>query len=435
MSEVKFKKIARQMSGGQTIGGYAIILTTAAIIVTTIGWASWTKLDRVTRGPATAVSALQNQRIQAAEGGVILQRYVSENSIVQSGDILFELDPVDANSELNRVRQRRNALAVKELRLRAEINGEDLQINNDLAEDTPEVSKSEMQLFQARRIDLVGRLSVLNEQLGQRRQTLQSSETRKASLERTAGFLMEEIAVVEPLVKENIAPVTRLLALQRELEQTRNEIEQAALQRETSRSGITEMLREIENTQSAYRLRAIGELNDVVAERSELLQALPRLEERVTRTTVRAPMDGVVNRLNYRTPGGFVKSGDVLLELVPTRDGLLMQGKIQPKDISRIRVGDFAHIRLSAYDSSRYGTLDGEVIRISPDAIPDETGQGGSHYLVDVEITGQIELENGQAVEVLPGMTGTVDVVSGKRTVLDYFWQPIARVQELALRD
>ena len=435
MSEVKFKKIARQMSGGQTIGGYAIILTTAAIIVTTIGWASWTKLDRVTRGPATAVSALQNQRIQAAEGGVILQRYVSENSIVQSGDILFELDPVDANSELNRVRQRRNALAVKELRLRAEINGEDLQINNDLAEDTPEVSKSEMQLFQARRIDLVGRLSVLNEQLGQRRQTLQSSETRKASLERTAGFLMEEIAVVEPLVKENIAPVTRLLALQRELEQTRNEIEQAALQRETSRSGITEMLREIENTQSAYRLRAIGELNDVVAERSELLQALPRLEERVTRTTVRAPMDGVVNRLNYRTPGGFVKSGDVLLELVPTRDGLLMQGKIQPKDISRIRVGDFAHIRLSAYDSSRYGTLDGEVIRISPDAIPDETGQGGSHYLVDVEITGQIELENGQAVEVLPGMTGTVDVVSGKRTVLEYFWQPIARVQELALRD
>ena len=292
-----------------------------------------------------------------------------------------------------------------------------------------------MQLFQARRIDLVGRLSVLNEQLGQRRQTLQSSETRKASLERTAGFLMEEIAVVEPLVKENIAPVTRLLALQRELEQTRNEIEQAALQRETSRSGITEMLREIENTQSAYRLRAIGELNDVVAERSELLQALPRLEERVTRTTVRAQMDGVVNRLNYRTPGGFVKSGDVLLELVPTRDGLLMQGKIQPKDISRIRVGDFAHIRLSAYDSSRYGTLDGEVIRISPDAIPDETGQGGSHYLVDVEITGQIELENGQAVEVLPGMTGTVDVVSGKRTVLDYFWQPIARVQELSLRD
>ena len=123
MSEVKFKKIARQMSGWQTIGGYAIILTTAAIIVTTIGWASWTKLDRVTRGPATAVSALQNQRIQAEEGGVILQRYVSENSIVQSGDILFELDPVDANSELNRVRQRRNALAVKELRLRAEING------------------------------------------------------------------------------------------------------------------------------------------------------------------------------------------------------------------------------------------------------------------------------------------------------------------------
>lgn len=435
MSQVKFDKIARQMSGGHSIGGYAIILTTAAIVVTTIGWASLTELDRVTRGPATAVSALQNQRIQAAEGGVILQRYVSENSIVEAGDILFELDPVDANSELNRVQQRLNALAVKELRLRAEIDSAELEITAALSSSAPDVANSEAQLFQARRADLAGRLAVLNEQLGQRRQTLQSSDTRKASLERTSGFLVEEIAVVEPLVRENIAPVTRLLALQRELEQTRNEIEQAALQAETSRSGIAEMLREIENTRAAYRLRALDELNDVVAERSELLQALPRLEERVTRTTVRAPMEGVVNRLNYRTPGGFVRSGDVLLELVPTGDGLIMQGKIQPKDISRIRVGDFAHIRLSAYDSSRYGTLDGEVIRISPDAIPDETGQGGSHYLIDVEITGEIILETGQEIAILPGMTGTVDVVSGKRTVLDYFWQPIARVQELALRD
>lgn len=435
MSQVKFDKIARQMSGGHSISGYAIILTTAAIVVTTIGWASLTELDRVTRGPVTAVSALQNQRIQAAEGGVILQRYVSENSIVKAGDILFELDPVDANSELNRVQQRLNALSIKELRLRAEIDGAKLEITAALTANAPDVANSEVQLFQARQADLAGRLAVLNEQLGQRRQTLQSSEARKSSLERTSGFLVEEIAVVEPLVRENIAPVTRLLALQRELEQTRNEIEQAALQAETSRSGITEMLREIENTQAAYRLRALDELNDVVAERSELLQALPRLEERVTRTTVRAPMEGVVNSLNYRTPGGFVRSGDVLLELVPTGDGLIMQGKIQPKDISRIRVGDFANIRMSAYDSSRYGTLDGEVVRISADAIPDETGQGGSHYIIDVVITGEIILETGHKVTILPGMTGTVDVVSGKRTVLDYFWQPIARVQELALRD
>jgi adhesin transport system membrane fusion protein len=179
----------------------------------------------------------------------------------------------------------------------------------------------------------------------------------------------------------------------------------------------------------------MDELNVVVAEQSEIREALPSLEERVSRTIIRAPMEGIVSRLNFRTPGGFVNTGDVILELVPTGEALVVEAKIMPQDISRIQVDDAVRIRLSAYDSAKYGSVDGRVIRISPDALVDQENGSASHYLVEVAIEGELRLDSGELVTLIPGMTATVDVLSGKRTVLEYFWQPIAKVQDLALRD
>lgn len=201
-----------------------------------------------------------------------------------------------------------------------------------------------------------------------------------------------------------------------------------------ARSGIEELENEIANARESYRLKAMEELNVAVAEQSELREALPRLEERVSRTIIRSPMDGIVNRLNFRTPGGYINTGDVVLELVPTGEALVIEGKIAPRDISNIRPEDAVRIRFSAYDSAKYGTVDGRVLRISPDATVDEQNSGASHYLIDVAIEGELVVD-GEQVEFMPGMTATVDVLSGKRTVLEYIWQPVARVQELALRD
>lgn len=434
MAQADFKKLSREMSGRESLAGSAILISVIAMVVLFVTWASFAELDSVTRGEGKIVSSVQNQLVQAAEGGVILNRYVSENSVVSEGEVLFELDPVDASSELNRLRQRLAGLDIKELRLRAEIDGVDLDIPTEFAERSPMVALSEQSLFAARRAELAGSISVLNQQLTQRQQDLQSAQSRVQTAERTAAFLEEEIAVVEPLVRENIAPATRLLELQRQLERARGERDQALATAEQATAGISEMEAQIQNTYDNYSLRALDELNTLVAEKSELDEALPRLEERVSRTTIRAPMDGIVSRLNYRTPGGFINAGDVILELVPTGEDLILEARIQPKDISRIRADDQVRIRLSAYDSSRYGAVEGRVIRISPDAVPDENGQG-SFYLIDVAIEGELTLENGERVVFIPGMTATVDVLSGKRTVLEYFWQPIARVQELALRD
>jgi len=412
------------------------MFTIIALVGLAFAWANWAELDNVTRGEGRIVSSVQNQLVQASEGGVILRRYVTENTVVTEGEVLFELDPVDASSELNRLTQRLAGLDIKELRLRAEIDGSEFSISPDLNARSPIVALTEQSLFTARRAELSGQLSVLEQRVQQRQQDLHAGKNAVGTAKRTAGFLEEEIGVVAPLVRDNIAPATRLLELQRQLEQIRGEQDRANISISQARSGMIELETEIENARANYRLRAMDELNQVVAEKSELSESLPRLEERVSRTVIRAPMEGIVSRLNFRTPGGFVSTGDVMLELVPTGEALIIEAKIAPQDISRIRVDDKVRIRLSAYDSAKYGTVDGRVLRISPDAVVDERAQGASHYLVDVAIEGELILEETrQAVTFIPGMTATVDVLSGKRTVLEYIWQPMAKVQELALRD
>ena len=436
MSDTDFKTLSREMEGRQGLMGSTIMLTIFGLLGLLFYWASWAELDSVTRGEGRIISSVQNQLVQAAEGGVILRRFVSENSAVSAEDILFEIDPVDASSELNRLEQRLAALQIKEGRLRAEINAEDFFISGDLNARSPMVALTEQSLFVARKTELTGQLAVLEQRLRQREQDLTSAETSVGTAERTATLLEKEIAVVEPLVRDNIAPATRLLELQRQLEQVVGERDRALVAIDQARSGIKEIKMEMENASSNYKLRAMDELNSVVTEQSELGESLPRLEERVSRTVIRSPVDGIVSRLNFRTPGGFVNTGDVMLELVPTGEALIIEAKIMPKDISRISVDDEVRIRMSAYDSAKYGAVDGRVVRISPDAVVDDKNNGASHYLVDVSIEGSLTLEGSdEPVTFIPGMTATVDVLSGKRTVLEYLWQPMSRVQELALRD
>jgi adhesin transport system membrane fusion protein len=436
MSDINFASLSREMAGREGLGGSSIMFIIIVLMGSTLLWANWAELDNVTRGEGRIVSSVQNQMVQASEGGVILRRYVSENTVVAEGEVLFEIDPIDASGELNRLAQRLASLDIKELRLRSEIDGGEFSLPENLSAPSPIVALTEQSLFSARRSELAGQLAVIEQRLAQRQQDLRAAKNSFGTAERTAGLLNQEIKVVAPLVRDNIAPATRLLDLQRQLEQALGERDLSSVGIEQARSGMVELKTETKNAREGYKLRAMDELNKVVSEQSELVESLPRLEERVSRTVIRAPMDGIVSRLNFRTPGGFVNTGDVMLELVPTGEALIIEAKIMPKDISRIRVQDEVHIRLTAYDSAKYGSVDGRVLRISADAVVDKNNDGASHYLVDVAIEGDLILDgSNEPVTFIPGMTASVDVLSGKRTVLEYIWQPMSKVQELALRD
>lgn len=436
MAQMDFKSLSRDMAGRDGIGGSAILLMVLALVGLLGLWASWAELDNVTRGEGRIISSAQNQIVQAAEGGVILRRYVDENAQVKAGDILFEIDPVDANAELNLLSERLAALDIQQQRLRAELSGGAFQLAPDLRARSPLVATSEESLFAARQQALQGQLAVLNQRLTQAGQELGAAKIANQSATATADYLQEEITLVTPLVRDKIAPATRLLELKRQLEQSRGAAAQARTQIDQQIAKQAEIQAQIDNAHADYRLRALEEMAQIIAQKAELAQSQPRLIERVSRTIIRAPMDGIVNQLNFRTLGGYVKAGDVMLEMVPTGTALIIEAKIKPQDISRIRQNDAVRIRLSAYDSAKYGTIDGRVTHISPDAIVDAQAGGQSHYLITVAIEGELILDGATTpVTLIPGMTATVDVLSGKRTVLDYIWQPIARVQELALRD
>lgn len=435
MAEASFKSLSREMAGRSGIGSSLVLFIVLALVATLVAWSNYAELDNVTRGDGRVISSMQNQPVQAGEGGILLKRYVSENSTVLKDDLMFEIDPIDAASELNQMSKRLVGLNIRELRLRAEIARESkFNVPQGLASQVPTVALSEESLFAARRLELQGQINVLDQRLARSEQDVIGGKVSEDSAGRTMQLLQEEISVLEPLVRENIAPATSLLSLQRELEKARGIREGARVGVTQANLTIAEVMREIENAKDAYVLSSMDELAKLVAQQSELIEALPRLEDRVSRTLIRAPLDGVVNTLNFRTLGGYIRTGDVVLELVPTGEALIVEAKIQPQDISRIKVSDEVRIRLSAYDSSKYGHVLGRVDRISADAVIDDRSGSATHYLIDVLIEGNM-IVNGEVVDLMPGMTASVDILSGKRTVFEYFWQPIAKVNELALRD
>jgi adhesin transport system membrane fusion protein len=416
------------------ISGSAVIIFVFLLIGSLIFWASKAELDNVTRGEGKIISSVQNQNIQSTESGVIQKRFVTENSFVDEGQILFVLDPVDTSSELNQLTKRLETLEIREQRLQSEIQGKVFDPKNSSEVSDITFLNTERSLFMLRQSELAGKLSILEDKKFQRQQELENARVSLRTAKNTMDLMVEEINLIEPMVRENLAPKTQLLLLQREIETSRGSSESALVAMSKAESGISEIEKEEKNAKISYNLRSIEELNELLSEKTELAERIPRLEERVTRTVIRSPMAGIVSRLNYRTLGGFINAGDVVLELVPTDEALMIEAKIAPQDISNILVGDEAKIRLSAYDSSKYGAVMGVVSRISPDAITEENSTLGSFYLIDVKIVGSL-LVDGKEVEFLPGMTATIDVVSGKRTILEYFWQPIAKVKEIALRD
>ena len=436
MPKSKFELLSREMEEREGFGNSLIIFVIAALIATGIGWASIAELDNVTRGDGKIVSTTQNQMVQSSESGVILSRSVDENSLVAAGDILYEINPIELQSELDKLQQRAATLTVRELRLRAESNGLMFDPDPDMIAQSKDTASTEKALHLAKRKELVGLLSILELQKTQREQDLSGSQQALETSRNMLDLINSEITIINPLVRQNIMPETRLLELQREEQRMSGEMQAAITRVSKAKTGITEVENEISNSLSSYKRVALEELNGIVAELSEVNTLIPALQERVTRTLIKAPVDGIVNRINFQTVGAYVRAGDVILEIVPTGEALKLEAKIDPKDISSIRMDDFVRIRLSAYDSSKYGAIDGYVRSISPDAITDTSdGSSRSYYLLDVSIDSNITLDTGEEVVLLPGMTATVDVVSGKRTVLNYLWQPVSKVKELALRD
>jgi membrane fusion protein, adhesin transport system len=431
-----FDQLSRDLARQPSRRDLLLLLVIAALLPSFLIWAALTELDNITRGEGRLIAAEQNQVVQAGEAGVLLRRHVEENSVVSRGVLLFELDPVDAESELNRLLQRQRGAMIREARLRAELGGWEFHVPASLAAEAPQIAASEAALLEARRAELIGALRVLEEQLLQRQQALAGARSAQAAASRRRALIEAGLTSLAPLRADNLAPAQRILDLELSLEDARA-AEAAALNTAAqTEAAIRQVEEEQTNRRQSQTLRAQEELAAVLTDLAEVDQTLPLLRERVSRTQIRSPVDGIVSRLSVRTTGGYVSSGAALLEIVPTGEDLVVEAKLAPRDISAVAIGDAARVRFDAYDAARHGHADGVVSRISADALPDPSNPSMRHYTIEVALNGALPDDGaGGTARLLPGMSATVDVVSGKRSVLDYIWRPVARVQELALRD
>ena len=434
MSEIEFKSLAKEMSGKQQSSSSILLLSIVTLLISIVLWASVTELDNVVRGSGKTVSEAQNQLVQSSEPGVIRKRYVEEGDLVLKGDLLFDIDPVDAKAQLNQAQTRSAALFIKKLRLEAEVANSTPDFQKELVEAAPTSYSTEIALFNARRNDLSTKSAILEQRKLQKINEIQELKIRYETAQNGLDLIRGEIETIEPLVNNGLAPETRLIELKREQAAMLGQANSAKSGQNRVLSGLEEIKEQLKAEQQAYVTRALTDLSDIESDLAELSARIPALESRVERTSIRAPLDGVINQLNYVTADAYVRTGEVLLEMVPTGSDLIVETQINPKDIGDIVLGQEVKISLTAYDPSKFGRIDGNVLGISADAINDQQ-TGLQHYLVDVSIEGKLYETDGSEVTFLPGMVASIDVLSGKRTVLDYFWQPLARTKDKALRD
>jgi adhesin transport system membrane fusion protein len=434
MSTSDFKKLSKELSGKSGFAGSFLLFLILLLICVSLVWAQKTELDNVTRGPGKVVSSMQNQLVQASEGGVLKASFVNEGERVSFKQLLFEIDPIDAKTAYDQAQQMLISLKIQEVRLSSEINDIEPKFSGELVDLAPSVVKAEKALYIARKANLKAQLSVLAEQYNQRTRQVAEVDVAVKTARETLELVKKQIEIIEPLVDAGLSPETELLAIKRQAADFKGSEQSALASLERVRSSIAEIEEQIESTKQSYSTESQSQLSRIISEIAEVESRVPVLKDRVERTSIRSPVDGIINRLNFRTIGGFVKPGDVLVELVPFGDKLIVESRIDPKDIAYIRPDQDVRISLTAYDASRYGTIDGKVIKVSADATQD-SNTGLSFYKVDVSLDSNLYEDDNSEVEVFPGMVASIDVLAGKRTVLEYIWQPMAKVKERAFTD
>jgi adhesin transport system membrane fusion protein len=426
---------AREIKGQSGLQASLLLGAIVALIVAAIVWAAVTEIDDVTRGDGRIVPSQNVQMLQAAEPGVVLALHVAEGDVVQAGDLVMELDGTLMTSQLDQEVQRTIALKAQIARLNAELSdAQTIEILPDLARMAGPILANEQALFDARRAQFRAELDVLERQRVQRAQELQEGKIAQGLAQETLALIQEEIGMIAPLVAQGVEPEMNLLTLRRS---------EAELQGRATASGaalvrLRAALAEIDDRSAALHATkdadARTEMAIAAGELAQLQSRLPALQQRINRNELRATVRGVVNRIMLTTIGGVAQAGDTLVEIVPIDDTLLVEAYLRPADIAFLTPGQPVKVRLTAYDSARYGSLDGEILRIGADAVqrPDRDEQA---FVVQVRTFSNILDADGEVVEIVPGMVAEVDILSGKKTVMDYIIRPILRVRERALRE
>jgi adhesin transport system membrane fusion protein len=411
---------------------HVVLIFWSVTILFFLLWAAFSEIDEIARGSGDVIPSNENQVVQNLEGGIVEEILIKEGDIVKQGDVLLKINNEKSISTYQSNEVKAMALKAKIIRLEAQSKAQEFDLSKVEDEIIKPYIKNELSLYQTNINQLNSSLEVLKEQLVQKRNSFEDAKSKKIYLAKSLKMIRKEIGMTEPMVERGIASQVDLLRLQKEENNAIDEFKSAEFSITRLQSEINENQHKIEETKLAFKAKAKEELNEAIAEYKRTISNAKALEDQVTRTIIKAPRNGVVQKLFVHTLGGVVKPGDDLIEIVPTNEKLLVNAKIKPSDIAFIYPSQKAIVKFSAYDFSIYGGLEGEVVSISPDTIKDK--EENTYYIVRIQ-TQKSKLEQSKDMKIIPGMTAQVDILTGKKSILSYILKPILKTKQYAFGD
>ena len=410
-----------------------IIIFWAVSLTLLVTWMSYASIDEIARGSGEVIPRGDNQLIQNLEGGIVEEILIFEGASVKKGDVLLKIDNQKSISSYENNQISSRSLEAKILRLRAEAEDKELIVSKQIKEKMPHIIDNEVSLYKSNIQNLKAKKKIVNQQLYQKKQEYREGLKRLELLKVDLRLIGEEISIIEPLVKKGIKPQYDFLKLKREKNSIVKEYEGVKLSLPRLKSAIVEVKEKVNSIEYEHQIEAKKELNEVLAKYKSTLRNDDALSDQVDRTVVRAPINGIVQKLFVHTVGGVIRPGADLVEIVPTDKSLLIEVKIKPSDIAFIYVGQIAKVKFSAYDFSIFGSLDGKVESISADSITDE--KEDTYFKVRIKTDKSYLQRNEKELKIIPGMTVDVDIITGKKTVLDYILKPILKTKQYSFSE
>ncbi|QXH46581.1 HlyD family type I secretion periplasmic adaptor subunit [Pseudomonas xanthosomatis] len=397
-------------------------------------WASFAPIDEVTRGEGKAIPSSKVQKIQNLEGGIVAEIFAKEGEVVEVGQPLLRLDETRFASNKGETEADRVAMALRVERLSAEVDDRPLNIDSTLRESAPSQAASEESLYNSRRQQLANEIDGLQQQLVQKQQELREFNSKRAQYSNQLGLLRQEIGMSEPLVAKGAISQVEILRLRRAEVEMRGELDATGLAIPRAEAAVKEVQSKIEETRGKFRSDALTQLNEARADLNKTTATSKALDDRVNRTLVTSPVRGIVKQLLVNTIGGVIQPGSDIVEVVPLDDSLVIEAKILPKDIAFLHPGQEAMVKFTAYDYTIYGGLEAKLEQIGADTVTDEDKKT-TYYPIRLRTEKSHLGTDDKPLLIIPGMVATVDIKTGKKTIMSYLLKPIIKAKAEALRE
>lgn len=423
----------------------------AALLFCFLVWAYFSALQQVTKGTGKIIPSTQIQIIQSLDGGVLQKLFVQEGMQVLKDQPIARIDDTRFRSDFAEQKQEVDSLRANIIRLRAELSSilignneqweRQIEINKkvpiypeDLKNNAPLMVTRQQEAYSERLDNLINQLAIQGQKIQQREQEVAELDSKIDTLTISYRIATKELDLTKPLAEKNIVSKIELYKLERSVNELKGELSAVRLLTPKLKSAQQESILNRRETILAYRAESRAELNELQNNLSRINESQVGAQDKVTKALIISPVVGTIKTVHINTLGGVVKPGETIVEIVPTEDKLMVEAKIKPRDIGFIYPGLPAVVKITAYDFARYGGLTGKVEHISADTTQDE--EGNSFYLIRVRTdASSIKNSKGEEMPIIPGMLTEVDVITGKRTILEYILNPLLRAKEAALRE